>query len=57
VAMASYARAVLSDLAIGGTPVFERPKLLETRPPKFPLRRYRRHLLAPAYALKYLQEL
>lgn len=57
VAMASYAGAVLSDLAIGGAPVFERPKLLETRPPKFPLGRYRRQLLAPAYTLKYLQDL
>jgi hypothetical protein len=55
--MASYAGAVLSDLVIGGAPNFEHPKLLGTQPPKFPLGRYRRHLLAPAYALKYLQDL
>ncbi len=57
VAMASYARAVLSDLVIGDAPFFECPKLLETQPPKFPLGRYRRHLLAPTYTLKYLQNL
>ena len=57
VAMASYVGAVLSDLAIGGAPVFEHPKLLDTQTPKLPLERYRRQPLALAYALKYLQDL
>ena len=51
VAMATHTGALLSDLARGRTPRGRYPQALQRVPGRFPLGRFRRALLAPAYAL------
>ncbi|CUH63517.1 Gamma-glutamylputrescine oxidoreductase [Thalassovita gelatinovora] len=50
VAMGSYAGALLADLAQGKDPERPYPALIRDVPKRFPLGRFRRMLIAPAYA-------
>ena len=49
VAMATYSGAILAGLVQGKTPRLPYPEALKTVPKRFPLGRFRRHLLRPAY--------
>ena len=54
VAMASHAGAILADLAQGKTPDRAYPPILRKSPRRFPLGRFRRAWLWPAYAIAAL---
>ena len=56
VAMGSYAGALLADLVTEKTADRIYPKLMQKQPKRFPLGRYRRHLLRPFYALMAYQD-
>ncbi|MBT6097708.1 MAG: FAD-dependent oxidoreductase, partial [Marinovum sp.] len=56
VAMGSYAGALLADLALGAPQKRLYPKLFQKPPRRFPLGRYRRHLLRPIYSLMEFQD-
>lgn len=51
VAMATYSGLILADLVQGKTPRVPYPAALKTIPKRFPLGRFRRQLLRPAYAM------
>ncbi|MBC7181863.1 MAG: FAD-dependent oxidoreductase, partial [Roseovarius sp.] len=54
VAMASYAGAILADLALDRTPRTLYPEIMRKPPRKWPLGRFRRAMLWPPYALATL---
>ena len=56
VAMGSYAGALLADLALGAQQKRLYPRLFQKPPRRFPLGRYRRHLLRPIYSLMEYQD-
>ena len=56
VAMGSYAGALLADLALGAQQKRLYPRLFQKPPRRFPLGRYRRHLLRPIYSLMAFQD-
>lgn len=57
VAMASYCGAILADLVQAKTPRNPYPDALKTIPMRFPLGRFRRQLLRPAYAMMQVLDL
>jgi len=54
VAMGSHSGVILADLVQGKSPRARYPRVLQIPPGRFPLGRFRRALLAPAYALSDL---
>ncbi|MDO5757363.1 MAG: FAD-binding oxidoreductase [Rhodobacterales bacterium] len=50
VAMATYAGALLADLAQGRAPRYPYPKIMQSPPRRWPLGRFRRAWFAPVYA-------
>ena len=57
VAMASYAGALLSDMALEHIDTRPYPKAFQHIPVQFPLGRFRRYMLAPIYALAHSVDL
>ncbi len=56
VAMASYTGTILADLAQDQAPRYELPKAFSAPPPRFPLGRFRRTILASEYTMARLLE-
>jgi len=56
VAMASHTGVILADLAMGKPPRVGHPQVMQAIPRRFPLGRYRRALLRPAYALAQIMD-